>query len=91
MKKQAKRVSWVSLNLTGSSDNVHFNPPRPRPNRARFFYARKKMEKPKNKKHNWGRFFVITPRATEAEVLSGDRSRRIKSVMTSKTGRKNGE
>jgi hypothetical protein len=48
------------------------------------------MQKPKPK-HSWMRGFVIPPRATEAEVLSGDRSRRIKSVMNSKTGRNNGE
>jgi hypothetical protein len=38
----------------------------------------------KNKKHNWMRGFVIPPRSTEAEILTGERSRRIKSVMNSK-------
>lgn len=43
------------------------------------------------KKHNWGRFFVIPPRSTDAERLSGERAGLIKNRMHAKTGRKNGE
>jgi hypothetical protein len=46
-------------------------------------------EKPK-KKHSWMAGFVIPKRTTDAEILEGERSRRIKSIMNSKTGRKNG-
>lgn len=45
----------------------------------------------KKPKHNWGRYFVIPPRSTDAERLSGERAGLIKNRMYSKTGRKNGE
>ena len=45
----------------------------------------------KKKKHNWMRGFFIPPRATDAEVLSGERSRMIKARMHTKTGRKNND
>jgi hypothetical protein len=56
---------------------------------AAFFYVKKKMNE--KKKHNWMRGFVIPPRSTEAEILTGERSRMIKARMQTKTGRKNGE
>ena len=43
----------------------------------------------KNKKHNWTRGFVIPPRATESERLSGERAGLIKDRIHTKTGRKN--
>jgi hypothetical protein len=45
----------------------------------------------KKSKHKWGRYFVILPRSTDAERLSGERAGLIKNRMHTKTGRKNND